>query len=344
MSSLKVLKNGRVSSKSQPPSEDGYWRSFAELEDSPEFRQFLENEFPEQQEELKDPLSRRRFMQLMGASFALAGVSGCRWEEEKIMPLSRRPDGYIPGVAKQYATAFELGGVANGLLVTCMDGRPIKIEGNPEHPFCGGGSTSVGQASILEMYDPDRSKGIRRQKDGQAIPATRDDAMKALKALRDQFKAAGGAGFRVLSEATSSPTIQALRSELAAAMPAMKWHEYEALSNDNQREGNKIAFGSAHRTHYRIDRAKVVATFDAELFGETPAGLRHARDFGTARDPDKGDILRLYSVESAYTLTGSSSDHRLPVRSELIKPILLGIEAGASGETVDAVHGGLEIV
>ncbi len=206
MSSLKLTKSGRVVSDghsvsesakgampknaSSGPSQDGFWRSQADLDNTPEFQEFLAREYPEQEEQLKDPLSRRRFVQLMGASFALAGVSqGCRWEEEKILPLSRRPDGYIPGVAKKYASAFDLGGSAAGLLVTCMDGRPIKIEGNPEHPFSGGTSTAVAQASILEMYDPDRSRAVRRQEGGKALAATRQDALAALQSLRDEAKA-----------------------------------------------------------------------------------------------------------------------------------------------------------
>ena len=245
MSSLKLTKSGRLvsdghsvsesstseSSKGAPkgaasgPSQDGFWRSQADLDNTPEFKEFLAREYPQQEEQLKDPLSRRRFVQLMGASFALAGVSqGCRWEEEKILPLSRRPDGYIPGVAKKYASAFELGGSAAGLLVTCMDGRPIKIEGNPEHPFTGGTSTAVAQASILEMYDPDRSRAVRRQEKGQGLIATRKDALAALRALRDDAKATRGAGLHVLSEATSSPTVAALRQEIQAAMPGVKWH------------------------------------------------------------------------------------------------------------------------
>ena len=123
-----------------------YWRSLADLEGSEEVRQFIENEFPEQAEELKSPLDRRRFMQLMGASLAFAGVAGAagcrRWEEERIVPLSRRPNDYVPGVPNHYATAMELGGVATGLLVTSYEGRPVKVEGNPDHPFSGAGSTA----------------------------------------------------------------------------------------------------------------------------------------------------------------------------------------------------------
>ncbi len=341
MSSLKISKSGRIVSKAAPAAEaatDGFWRNMAELEDKPEFQEFLDREYPQQNEQRTDPLSRRRFVQLMGASFAFAGVAqGCRWEEEKILPLSRRPEGYIPGVAKKYATGFELGGVAAGLLVTCMDGRPIKIEGNPDHPFSGGASTALAQASILNLYDPDRSKSVRRQENGKAMAATRKDAVKALRALRDQAIATSGAGMRILTEASSSRAIATLRAKIQEKMPNIQWHEYEPLSRDEEREGNKLAFGTKLRTHYRLDKCDVIATFDAELFGNSPAALRHADHFARKRDPDNGRLNRLYVIESSYSLTGSVADHRLPMRSELIKPILLGLEKALAGGSMGTV-------
>lgn len=340
MSSLKISKSGRVISEpevsAQGPSEDGFWRSLSDLDDTPQFREFLKREYPEQEGQLADPLSRRRFVQLMGASLAFAGVAqSCRWEEEKILPLSRRPEGYVPGVEMKYASAFELGGVAAGLLVSCMEGRPIKIEGNPEHPFTGGASTSLAQASILGLYDPDRSKTVRRSENNQPMPAMRKDAVAALRTL------AAGRGLRILSEATSSPTALALRDQILANVPGAQWHEYEPLSTSEAVAGTKLAFGSAQRTHYRLDRAAVVATFDAELFGDNPAALRHSKDFAKTRDPDNGQLGRLYAIESNYTLTGGMADHRLPVRSELIKPILLGLEAALSNLELGTVGAGI---
>ncbi len=317
MSSLKLSKSGRIVVESKHSSEDLSWRNMKELEQSPQLDAFVAREYPEQVGQLADPVSRRRFVQLMGASFAFAGLTqGCRWEEEKILPLSRRPDGYIPGVAKQYASAFELGGVASGLVVTCMEGRPIKIEGNPEHPYSGGTSTAIAQASILEMYDPDRSRSVSHQENGNAMPATQADLLTALRAL-------SGKKVHVLSEASSSPTIEALR----AKNPNLSWFEYESVSQDEQIKGNKMAFGRSMRTHYKLDRVRVLATFDSELFGAQPASLRNSADLATTRDPDSNKgMSRIYSIESNFTKTGGFADHRLPVRSELIKPILLGLE------------------
>ena len=255
--------------------QDSYWRSLGELEDTREFREFLDREFPEQRGDLDSEVSRRRFMQLMGASLAFAGVAGagCRWEEEKILPLSRRPDDYVPGTFKQYATAWDFGGAASGLLVRAFDGRPTKIEGNPNHPFTTGGTTALAQGSILGLYDPDRSRRAVRRDSGQELPSSWNEFQKFAKghfsSLRD-----GSGELRVLSEATSSPTVAALKRELGAAFPKARWHEYEALSRDSEREGTRMAFGSPHRVKLRIDRADVVLALDSDLLvDECPGKL-----------------------------------------------------------------------
>lgn len=343
MSSLKLSKNGRIVSSTEltpkVAAQNGFWANMAELKETDEFKEFIKREYPEQESQFASPLSRRRFVQIMGASFAFAGIatqSGCRWKVEKILPLSRRPEGYIPGVAKKYATAFELGGSAAGLVVTCMEGRPIKIEGNPEHPYSGGSSTGIAQASILELYDPDRSKSVRRREAGKGMSANQKDALDTLRALRDSSKG-DGKGLHILSESSSSPTIASLRKEISAAMPALKWHEYEALSRDEERLGNAMAFGVPMRSHYLLDRCKVIATFDTELFGNHPATLKHSRDFASTREPDVGPMSRLYAIESCFSLTGAVADHRFPVRSELIKPLLLGLEKALAGGDMKSI-------
>jgi molybdopterin-containing oxidoreductase family iron-sulfur binding subunit len=324
MSSLDKTKQ-----EAAPTEAPTYWRSFKELENSPEFLDMLKNEFPEHEEELKDPLGRRRFMQLMGASMAFAGVGGlggCRWEEEKIVPLSRRPEGYVPGKPQHYATAMELGGVAAGLVVTAYEGRPTKIEGNPQHPDSGRATTSFAQASILELYDPDRSQSLTRQANGQALPATWDDFDTWAKTTMARAGSANGNGFHILSEATSSPTIHALRRELLSKLPQAQWTEYEPLSRDNEREGTRLVFGQPHRVQLNLAPARVIVALDADLLGDHPAALRHARDFSQARDPDGGVMNRLYAIESTFSPTGATADHRLPLRSDLVKPIALALE------------------
>ena len=309
-----------------------YWRSLeafeAALDSDPALRELVENEFPSQAQELFDPPSRRRFLQLMGASIAFAGVAGAgckRWEQEEIVPLSQRPEGYVPGVPRHFATAVELGGVADGVVVTSYDGRPIKVEGNAQHPFGTGATSSFTQASILHLYDPDRSHGVRRQ-DG---PGNWDDFESF---IRGKVVGSTGAGLRILSEATSSPTIEALRESLLATYPQARWHEYEPLSLDNEREGIKLAMGQALRPIARLDRARRIVALDADLFSTHPARLRYARDFAKGRGAAQ-DMNRLYAVESTFTSAGVAADHRLPLPSShmpaLLDALAMGIESGA---------------
>ncbi len=321
-----------------PPTT--YWRSLeafeSELERDPELRNFVESEFPEQADDLSDPFSRRRFMQLMGASLALAGIAGnagCqRWEREEIVPLSQRPENYVPGVPQQFATAIDMGGVAEGLVVTSYDGRPIKVEGNPEHPFSGGATTAFSQASVLNLYDPDRSYAPMRQ-DG-AGAATWEDFESF---LRETVIAGSGDGLRVLSAASSSPTLARLGRELVAKYPQAKWYEYEPISFDNERLGLRQAgiggdSGGA-RAIAKLDQAARILTLDADIFVGHPARLRYARDYASRRRPDEirrsaPDTVtnRLYAVESTFTSTGTIADHRLPLPSSHMSDFVDALE------------------
>ena len=150
---------------SAEPSGKAYWRSLDELADTPQFREFLHREFPAGAAEMLDSTERRQFLKIMGASLALAGfgLSGCRrWPKEQIAPFAHRPPGRVPGTTQFFATSMELAGVGSGLLITSYDGRPVKIEGNPQHPINRGATDALAQASVLEMYDPDRSRSVRR--------------------------------------------------------------------------------------------------------------------------------------------------------------------------------------
>ena len=301
-----------------------YWRSLDELADTPAFRAFVEREFPEGTWEQCGPATRRQFLKVMGASFALAGLTSCRWPEEKIVPYARRPEGRNPGVPVQYATAFELGGVATGLLVTSYDGRPIKIEGNPLHPYSGGAANAIMQASILDLYDPDRSRRIIRRERGRETTQTWDDfvgfARPHFAALRQQ----GGKGLCVLSEISSSPSLADMRERFLKAFPEAKWYEYEPIHRDNEINGFILAFGRAYRAHYHLDRAKVIVCLDADLLMTHPAALQYARDFAEGRQPDGQDaeINRLYAIESVLSVTGSVADQRYPVRSAEVPTVV----------------------
>jgi molybdopterin-containing oxidoreductase family iron-sulfur binding subunit len=297
----------------------------ARLADWPQLREFVAQRFPAQLPLLDQPVSRRRFCELMGASLALAGLPGCFWPETKLAPAVRRREGRSPGVPAQYATAFELSGVAEGLLVKSYDGRPIKIEGNSRHAT-GGGSSLLAQALVLELYDPARSRRVLRRTQGGVEGATWDDLAVFLGELRARL--AEGRGLCVLSEASSSVTLARLRAKLLAARPAARWFEYEPLSRDNEREGTRALFGAPCRPLYRLDRADVILSLDEDLLGAHPAALDHTRDFAARRDPD-GRMNRLYVLESGWSITGAAADRREALRPSEIERLGRGLAAAS---------------
>ncbi len=306
-----------------------YWRSLAELENTPEFREYVEREFqsPLDHAPPNSP-ERRRFLELMGASFAMAGVAGCHWREDKLVPLSRRPEGLIPGVPRRFATAVDIAGVSVGLHVTSYDGRPIKVDGNPQHPESLGACNVYHQASVLGMYDPDRSDSVKQGGKPSSFAEFDRFAREHFAGLRTR----AGAGLRILSERSSSPTLAWLRKQLLAAMPQAKWIQFEPTASDGPREGSKLAFGAPHRTQYALQAASVVVTLDADFMAPAfPASLSNARAFAQRRTAE-GDMSRLYAIESGYTHTGALADHRLPVRAELIKAVAAFLDAEISSK------------
>ena len=346
MSSLDPFLNKPPSNTTPEVSPERFWRSFADLEDSPEFIAKLADEFPEQAEELADPLSRRRFFQLMGASMALAGVanSGCRWEEDHVVPLSRRPENYVPGTSKMFATSMEIGGVSSALLAKSFDGRPIKVEGNPEHPVSAGKSSAFEQASLLHLYDPDRSRAPSYRAPGEKKinGSNFEDFDKMWKATVDGLRQSGGDGLAILSEATDSPTIARLRAKMATNnLSDAKWYSWEPLNSDNERVGLTAALGTPLKSIYNLNVANVVLSLDCDFLGDHPEKLRYAREFAGRRDPDapKTQMNRLYSVESTFSLTGGAADHRLPLRSGAIKQFLLAVEAAIGKGRGKALEG-----
>jgi len=322
-----------------------YWRSMEELADTPEFRQMVEKEFPARKGELVDPLSRRRFLQVMGASLAMAGLTGCedvlrlRWPKDEILPFTSRPEGRTPGEPVYYATAIELGGVAQGLLVKSYDGRPIKVEGNAAHPGSLGATHAFAQASVLDLYDPDRLRRVWRgagpEQEPSSWAAFLSDLNAPLAALRDEFQ---GEGVYVLAQASSSPTLRRLRHRLMGSdgpLPAARWLEYEPAGRENARAGAKAAFGDANPLRTRLDltKADVVVSLDADLLHLHPDATRHARDFMDRRRPDPDaapaqlEMSRLFVAESTLTITGTTADHRLalpPTRVALVGIALAG--------------------
>ncbi|MHC4447209.1 MAG: TAT-variant-translocated molybdopterin oxidoreductase [Planctomycetota bacterium] len=306
-----------------------YWRSLEEFAGTPQFREFMHREFTEGATEGPDSAERRDFLKIMGASMALAGLGlgGCRrWPKEKIVPFAHRPTGRAPGIPAHYATAMEMGGVASGLLVTSFDGRPIKIEGNPNHPYSGGATNAMAQASVLELYDPDRSRDVHHNgqpSDWVAFDVWAADHLTALENGR-------GRGLAILSEATDSPSVSDLRARMMERFPRAEWFEYEPLPDDHEVAGSQLAFGEPWRAHYALDRADVIVSLDADFLLTHPAAVKHTRDFAKGRraDDPRKSMSRLYAFESSYSLTGANADHRIPVRSMDIA-IVAGRLAGA---------------
>jgi len=311
-----------------------YWRSLAELEQSPEFRATVEQEFQEPLEQLPpDSPARRRFMQLMGASFSMAGLAGCRWREDKIVPMTRRPEGVIPGTTTRYATAMELNGVAVGLHATSYDGRPIKVDGNPLHPDSLGAASAYQQASVLDVYDPDRSDAVTQKSGDKREVATFEAFDKAAKEEIKKLRASRGEGLRVLSERSSSPTLAALKDRWLAAFPLSKWVVFEPLAHNGRAAGTALAFGKPHRVHYALQEANVILSLDGDFMGSTfPFGTGNARAFIKRRTPEQGEMNRLYVIESTFSGAGALADHRLALRAEQMKAVAALLDAEISAK------------
>jgi MoCo/4Fe-4S cofactor protein with predicted Tat translocation signal len=296
-----------------------YWRSLEEYSADPKVRELLEQEFAGYDPDGVLSVSRRRFMQLMAASMSLAGLTlaGCRrWPQEKLAPFAARPEGRTPGVPTHYASMIERAGVANGVLVSSFDGRPIKVEGNPLHPGSLGATDAFTQASVLQMYDPYRLRQITRGKgDGDGTRPTWADFDAFSKELIGKIKKSPGK-FAVLSESSSSPSLARMKDGLVAAFPGVKWYEYDPINRDNELRGAEMAFTKRVRPQYRLDKAEVIVCFDSDLLGDHPNKVRHAHDWALGRkSADDGKMSRLYAVESTMSVTGSVADHRLPTRS-----------------------------
>jgi MoCo/4Fe-4S cofactor protein with predicted Tat translocation signal len=309
-----------------------YWRCLEELAETEEFQEFLHREFPSQASVWGDSLGRRRFLKLMGASLALAGATACtRQPTEGIVPYVQEPEGVLPGRPLFFATSMTLGGSAIGLLVESNMGRPTKIEGNPRHPASLGATDVFSQASVLDLYDPDRARVVTRLGRIRSWEAFQQAITGDLEMLRMNQ----GSGLRILSETVISPSLGRQMEELLAAYPAARWHQYEPVNQDATLEGCRLAFGEPVNTYFRFEEAAVVVSLGADFLSRGPAGVRYARDFMNGRRARRADgqMNRLYVVEATPSITGSSADHRLPIRaSEMLDfAAALAREVGAAG-------------
>ena len=310
-----------------------YWRSLDEVADTPEFQELLHREFPEGATEWTDPVGRREFLKLMGASLALAGLTACSSQpSDKIVPYARAPEEVIPGKPLFFATAVTLGGCAVGLLVESHQGRPTKIEGNPLHPGSLGATDALTQASILGLYDPDRSQVVLRA----GTPSTWNAFVAGLAKQLESGAQPQGGGLRILTETVVSPTLGAQLAAVLAKFPAARWHQFEPVSRDAVRAGARLAFGEVVNTIHRVDAADVIVSLGSDFLTTGPGAVRYAREFASRRHAETppAGMNRLYAIEATPTLTGGVADHRLVVRQDELESfarglaVRLGIDVG----------------
>src|SRR3989449_5384344 len=282
----------------EPETGRKYWRGLDELAETPEFRQWLEREFPAGASEWADPVSRRHFVKIMSASFLLGGFglagSGCRRPEQKILPFGKMPENYVHGVPQLFATAMPTRGGAIPLVVKSNDGRPTKVEGNSLHPDSNGGTDRFAQASILNLYDPDRAAGFKHK---QAV--TNPEAVfETLGQLSKAAQGNSGQGLSFLLERNSSPSRNRLQKLIGEKFPQARWYVYEPVDLGIKRRAASLAFGKSVKPYYLFDAAKVIVSLDCDFLGSEEDLPNHIRRFAQGRRIEKPDdsLNRLYSV------------------------------------------------
>jgi MoCo/4Fe-4S cofactor protein with predicted Tat translocation signal len=315
-----------------------YWRSLDQLADKPEFRKWVEQEFPAGASEMIEGSSRRNMMKIMAASFGLAGLAACRRPIEHVLPYAKGVEDLIPGAPYFYSTVFSLAGQATGLLVETHDGRPTKIEGNPDHPSSLGKATAMQQASLLGVYDPDRSS--RFLESGKETKKSWAEFTAYLKSI----SLGDGSGLRFLSESVNSPSTAALRAEALKKYPKAKWVEFEPISRDNHRAGAMMAFGQVVDAQPQYDKAKVIVALDADFLGlDSPTPLptkQFSKGRKVATEADFEKVNRLYVVESQFSLTGANADHRLRMKAGDVKQFAMDLAASLGAVSGLNVVGG----
>jgi MoCo/4Fe-4S cofactor protein with predicted Tat translocation signal len=304
-----------------------WWQSLEELAETPEFLARLADEFPRFAAAGAAAPDRRRFLQLMAASLALGGLAACGPEEKprQLLPYVEQPPDIVPGRNRSYATAMTLEGYAYGVAVTHYMARPIKVEGNPDHPASLGASSAIGQASILGLYDPYRAQAVTR--DGAL--ATWESFAAPVIERRSRWAASRGEGLYLLTGTVTSPTLWAQIAALQQAFPALRWHQWEALHRDGARATDRAAFGRDLDWVLDFAKADVILAVESDFLTFAPGHLRYARDFAARRRADEvgSAMSRLYAVESTPTLVGAKADHRLMRRPEEIAAALRFIAA-----------------
>jgi molybdopterin-containing oxidoreductase family iron-sulfur binding subunit len=318
-----------------------YWRSLDELADTYEFQEYLRKEFPRQAAPLENGVDRRDFLKLLGASMALAGLSACArppLSHEKIVPYVRQDDEITPGKPLFYATAVTYGGYAEGVLAESHQGRPTKLEGNPDHPASRGATGAVTQGQVLNLYDPDRSQVVmngEEESDWEAFTAALTAALSG---------AQGGAGVALLTEHVTSPTLASQLAQFQTAFPQARWYQYDTLHPDNAVAGARLAFGADVDVVYDLSAADVIVSLDADFLDEGPGRLAHARAFADRRRvlAASDTMNRLYQLETSPSATGTLADLRVALKPSSVAGAAAAIAAafgvaGAAGALPDGL-------
>jgi MoCo/4Fe-4S cofactor protein with predicted Tat translocation signal len=312
-----------------------YWRSLDELADTPQFHEMLAREFPQQTSEWIDPVSRRGFLKVMGASLALAGLSGCtKQPDEPIYPYIKAPEDLILGKPVYFASAHPFPTGAVPLLVKSDAYRPVKLEGNPEHPVNRGTSDAFTQASLLDLYDPDRSQHVIYRDENREWAAFQA----VFRAMLFDKRKTGGAGVYFLSGTITSPTLAAQWKKGQSTYPNAKLVQYDPVNRDSAYAASKQAFGDIADAQYKLDAADVIVSLDADFLSGAayPGFHKLAGDYGRRRKLDGAEMNRLYSVESSTTTTGLKAEHRLAVRASEVAAFAATLAAAVGAGSAPA--------
>jgi len=308
--------------------QPNYWKSLNELAQNEEYKKYVHREFPENATELKDGVSRRGFLKVMGASIALAGFAACRRPVQKILPYSKQPEDVEEGVPMHYATAMPFQGVLTGMLVETNEGRPTKAEGNSDHPSLHGNSSVFEQAAILSLYDPDRSRSVLK---GGEKSSWSDFVAFASEHFSDTNQR-----IAFISEENSSPTFHDLKSDALDKFPNAEWVTYEPFDRNNVYQGTKLAFGETLRPLHHFDKSNLVVSIDDDFLNaaSNPNYIQDAKQYSKAREvlDTSDEMSRLYMVENTLTITGTNADNRLRVKAAEIPLFLYALAAELSKE------------
>ncbi|WP_267353622.1 TAT-variant-translocated molybdopterin oxidoreductase [Methylobacterium sp. GC_Met_3] len=309
-----------------------FWRSLDAVADSPEFRAYLAAEFPSASRLAAAP-ERRGFLKLMAASFALGGLTACGagGGRDYEVPYVNQPERIVPGTDLSYASSSVFDGFGNGVLVTTRNGRPLKIEGNPDHPWSRGGTDVMAQASVLGLYDPFRSQAVQHLGRPSSWAAFRSDLQAQLPAWRENR----GEGLALLTGPVTSPTLAAQIARLRAAYPALRWHVGAGAARDGLYEGARRAFGRPLETIPAFDRARTIVALDGDFLDLGPGQVGLSRRWIDARRAAYADgrLLTLHAAAPTPTLTSAKADHGVVVpagRLEDLARDLLGMAGGGA--------------